>query len=94
VTDDGVPPLDGSAAFNIVVMPGPEVRSITMTNNQLTLLWNAIDGQTYRVQYKLEMSDPSWIDLPGDITATGETATKEDDTAGLDKRVYRVTVRY
>ena len=42
------------------------------------LIWDALPNRTYRVQYKSDLSEPTWTDLAGDITADGATAIKVD----------------
>ena len=55
------------------------------------VLWNAVPGRTYRVQYKDGIDDPNWNDVPGDVFATGATATKLEVAAQTAaKRFYRV----
>ena len=57
-----------------------------------TLVWSAVNNRTYRVQYKADLNDPSWTDVPGDVTASGATASKTDTGAADAQRFYRVHV--
>lgn len=53
--------------------------------------WAAVTGKVYRVQYKNGLTDPKWLDLSGDVTATGPSASKTDPTTGtVSNRFYRV----
>jgi hypothetical protein len=53
--------------------------------------WNSIPGRTYRVHYKSSLSSPSWLELPGDVTADAWTAFRLDCTIGrTGQRYYRV----
>jgi Tol biopolymer transport system component len=55
------------------------------------VLWSAIPGKTYRVQYTDTLTEVSWRDLPGDVIAENVTASKVDPTtAGNGQRYYRV----
>jgi hypothetical protein len=69
----------------------PTLFSITPTawNNSVTLTWAACAGQIYRVQYRNQVQGPGWSDLPGDVMAWGDTASKSDFMI-LPYRFYRV----
>jgi len=69
----------------------PSFSSITLTNGVATLSWYAISNRQYRVQFKSELTNGIWTDLPGDVTATGETAVKADATGGVG-RYYRLVM--
>ncbi len=64
---------------------------VDLDNGFATVVWASIPGATYRVQYKNNLDDPAWTDLPGDVVATGTTAMKTDATVpGIAQRFYRV----
>ena len=75
VVDNGVPALSAQREFQLTLLALPVMR-VRVAGNQLQLSWTAIPGRTYRVQYKTSLSKPSWTNLSGDVTATGEEATK------------------
>ena len=52
--------------------------------------WPLISGKTYQVQFKNDLNDPSWQDLPGDITFIGDTGYVTDFSPPPDKRFYRI----
>ncbi len=59
--------------------------------DSVTITWDAVSGKRYRLQYKDDLTNPQWFDLSGDITATGSSASKLDDSImGLRQRFYRV----
>ena len=90
VTDAGFPSQTASQTFKVSVVPRPSVK-ISLTAERLTLSWGAIVGKTYRVQYQTSLRDTAWKDLPGDVTASGEAAEKEDDSfATGSQRFYRI----
>lgn len=66
--------------------------SVTSVSGAATIvLWSAVPGRTYRIQYKDDLSDAVWTNLPGTAIATATTASKSDDTAGANvQRFYRV----
>jgi hypothetical protein len=91
VTDNGAPPLSDSKSFTVAVVSRPILEAVALSNNVLGLFWNAISGQTYRVQFKQNLSSANWTDLPPDVTAAGSSASKTD-TIGSSARLYRVQV--
>jgi hypothetical protein len=96
VTDNGTPPLSSTNSFVIMVLgPVPDrpvITSITRSNELVTLTWTAISGTVYRVQYKTNLTDSTWSAVPGDVTASGPTASKTDNTGNTQRRFYRVIV--
>lgn len=74
---------------------GSVLRVLTLTGAgtaEVTVVWGAIPGRTYRVQFKDRLEAP-WTDLPGDVTASSETASKTDATAGASlARFYRAVL--
>ena len=70
-----------------------QVAVLSVTDTSVTLSWNTVAGRTCRVQYKSDLSDPSWADLAGDITADAPTATKVDGSInGARQRYYRIMI--
>ena len=68
------------------------LNSIVFTTPSLvTLTWQAEPGRIYRVQYKNDLGEPEWTNLPGDVEALGATASKTDSTVnGIIQRFYRI----
>jgi hypothetical protein len=96
VTDNGIPLLSDSKAFQVIVFGPPlELRIIgtpTVVNGQFSFTWQAQAGQSYRVQFKASL-DPAvpWKDTPTLITAGGPTATyQESSTQNAPQRFFRV----
>src|ERR1051326_2021557 len=90
VTDSGSPNRSDSRRFNIIATD-LNVGPLTSGANSRTLSWSAIAGLIYRLQYKNSLMDPLWLDLPGDITATNNIASKLDPGAVTNKsRFYRI----
>jgi len=78
VTDNGVPPLSDTKPFSIAVLARPTIESATVTGGNFELTWSAIPGQKYRVQFKNNLDDPTWIDLIPEVTAVSGTASFTD----------------
>jgi hypothetical protein len=80
----------------LTLTPEPLITSITVSGTDVTLVWTAVAGQKYRVQYTADLvgypPGSSWTDLTPDVTATGSTATKTDSVGGTTHRFYRIAV--
>jgi hypothetical protein len=80
---------DGSIRKLVASLGPPAITSITNSGSDVTLTWQSVPGWNYRVQYKVSFTDPDWMDLGGDVNATGITASKST-TVVDDARFYRV----
>jgi hypothetical protein len=57
-----------------------------------TLLWSAVPGRTYRVQFKEDLGG-AWQELPGGVTASSTTASARDPSGdSIRQRYYRVVL--
>ena len=80
----GTLPKDATSALK--VLPNPAVGT-----GSVTVQWSAVSGKTYRLQFKNSLSDVSWSNIAGDVTASGATVTKVDSAAtNPSGRFYRV----
>ncbi len=66
----------------------PPVLQVAASNGVANLSWSSVPGRPYRVQYKSALTDVSWTDLVGDVTATGISSAKTNTPP--DTRFYRV----
>jgi hypothetical protein len=66
--------------------------SVTMANGMTTVTWTATPRTVYTLQYKTNLQDSSWISIPGDVTASANTASKNDAVGSTKQRFYRVMV--
>lgn len=74
----------------------PTVSSITKNATSATISWLSQTGVNYRVQWKNELTDPTWQSIVPDRAGTGSTISWSDDgsqTGGLPAtRSYRVII--
>jgi hypothetical protein len=79
---------------NIVwIDDNPFITRITRAVGSATLVWTSITGRTYRVQYRTNITDPSWFDLSGDVLSLSNTAIKTDNSIGTAlRRFYRISL--
>jgi DNA-binding beta-propeller fold protein YncE len=90
VTDNGNPPQSAAATFSITVSDLSASAPIISTNG-IIINWHAIPGLTYLIQYKNNLNDPAWTDLPGNVQATNIVALKLDTPASTNvSRFYRI----
>jgi hypothetical protein len=79
----------GNRSYSLSVLTPPLIQSITLSESAVTITWLAVNGETYRVQYKNGLSDPQWNDLVPDVVAHSSTASATDPL-GNGARFYRV----
>ena len=80
----GTDPTNVGSILRVITLSPPSAGPVQV-------FWSAVPGKTYRVQFKASVSDPTWNDLAGDVTATDATGVKEDASAGTAaERYYRV----
>jgi hypothetical protein len=82
---------DGMVRRIVAVVVPPTISSVSATNGTVALSWSSISNRVYRVQYKNSLNDPTWTDLPGDVTATSGNASKIDPL-GTTNRFYRLSM--
>ena len=94
VTDNGTPNRSSTATFlvNVLQHPlAPTVEGVVPAPGSVTISWGAIEGRTYRVQFKDSLNDAAWTDLEEDVIAGGLTASKVDASIGArQERYYRI----
>ena len=73
VTDDGSPQLSDSKSFTVTVASPLRIKSLSLTNNLVTVTWVSVSGRTYRVRYT-DSLDHDWQTLSDDVLATGPSS--------------------
>jgi uncharacterized repeat protein (TIGR01451 family) len=68
------------------------VSSLTLANGTATVTWMATPGVTYRLQCASNYQNSVWINVPGDVTASSNTASKNEAVGTTTQRFYRVMV--
>jgi hypothetical protein len=77
--------------FGVLDPPALLPLQVNPAGDTLTLTWTASAGLKYRVQYKTNLSAPTWQTLGSDVTATNTTAVQTDSTVrSAPQRFYRV----
>jgi hypothetical protein len=72
-------------------LAGP-LRIVDMSFNAttVTLIWSSIPGRAYRVEYKDDLSAPSWNLLIDAVEAAGNTVSVNDTLGPFGRRFYRI----
>jgi hypothetical protein len=91
VSNNGVPPLSDTNVVPVVVSSSTvTVQSVIIRTNVATLTWSAVPGTTYWLQYKNQLTDPSWQDILPPVVASGPTATATNALGTASQRFYRI----
>jgi len=94
---DGVSDLDECRSGTSPVQGASVLRAVVLRSGDgaaVNLLWPAVAGRSYKVEYRDTVEGPAWTELPGDPVVADSTAWQTDASAvpGL-ARFYRVVVR-
>jgi hypothetical protein len=84
VTSVGGSSTNSGSAFYAQLLPAGAF------GQKATVSWPLASGKTYQVQYKDNLNDPIWQNVPGNITFIGNNAYLTDPSAPADKRFYRI----
>jgi hypothetical protein len=57
-----------------------------------TVFWKSVPGKSYHVQYKDNLNDPDWTELPGTVITGATTASVVDANPTSSHRFYRVVL--
>lgn len=71
-------------------IPRPSITSISRTNTNVVLIWSATAGVSYRLQYNTNLLTTNWVDVPGDVLASGVSASITNPAATNSQRFYRI----
>jgi hypothetical protein len=89
------PALTATNSFVVIVLPPivpPVFESISITNGNVTLIWSAVNGRNYRVQYSDDLTATNWSDIGSDVTASGPMGSLTLPAGESIQRYYRVFV--
>ena len=70
----------------------PAWQTVTVTASNTTVSWASIAGSAYRLQTRSNLVNAAWVDLPGDVMATGPATTIIDPRVPLPQAFYRVVL--
>ncbi|MDQ6630246.1 MAG: hypothetical protein M3Y82_00635, partial [Verrucomicrobiota bacterium] len=90
VSDNGSPALSATRTFSIVVVAPPSSSSLTVSNGAAQITWSVYPDKIYRLQYKDDLNEPIWTNVPGDITATDSTLSITQNIGQTPQRFFRL----
>jgi O-glycosyl hydrolase len=84
--------LSATNNFTVTVAPisAAPILSASVANNSLVITWDALSGLNYRLQYRTNLADGEWQDLPPNLTGSGPTTSATNAIGDEPARFYRV----
>ncbi len=70
----------------------PSIALVTVAGGVATVTWSATPGTVYTLQCKASAAATNWVDVPGNVTASGSTASKSEVVGTNTQRFYRILV--
>jgi hypothetical protein len=87
------PDFFGLDDISVQPVPPPMIQTVTAGNGSLTLVWSAVAGGQYQVQYKADLTQTNWTALGVPITASNSMAFASDPISpAAPQRFYRILV--
>jgi hypothetical protein len=86
------PDYFGLDDVSVTPIPAPVFQSTASASGTISLIWSAMTGVTYQVQYTTNLGTLNWINLGSPITATSGFISTSDFTTLSPQRFYRVVV--
>lgn len=85
---------NAGTVFSMTATLEPVFKSVSKTNNIITLQWSAIVGQVYQLQYSDSLQfAANWSNLSSTLDAGYETMTNYDSIPdGISQRFYRIVL--
>lgn len=71
-------------------VPLPVPVSIQTSGTNLILNWPGVAGQSYQLQYKTNLTDPTWTPVGGVVTGTGGTLTVTNALGASTQGFFRL----
>jgi hypothetical protein len=75
---------------SVLPIPLPAVQASESTISTVQLVWPALAGAQYQLQYKTNLMQANWVNLGGVITATGSSVSYSENISPDPSRFYRV----
>ena len=71
-------------------IPLPVPVSIQISGTNIFLNWSAVSGQTYQLEYKDDLTAPTWTPMGDPVTGTGGTLTLTNDFGDSPQRFFHL----
>jgi len=76
VTDAGSPAASSERRYQVNVAGPIVILGAAKSGDQLEITWRAVPGKRYRLIRAVTLPILEWLPVPGEVLATGETASK------------------
>jgi len=80
-------------SFSASVLPVPIPLDIQISGANLLLNWPTTSGLSYQVEYKDDLTGPTWIPLGSPIPGTGGSISVTNDFTLSTHRFFRISVQ-
>jgi YVTN family beta-propeller protein len=79
-------------AASVPPLPPPEIGGLTVSAGgaAVTVGWNAVNGLVCELQYKNQLSDPSWTSIATNTAGIGLTTASDTTFSSYSTRFYRI----
>lgn len=91
-TNNNIANNGDGAVFRLSIPMPPMFKKITQTNGFCSLIWSAVAGQVYQLQFATNLNSPDWIDLGDTNMAVSGVMSATDNTGSAPQRFYRVVL--
>jgi hypothetical protein len=71
-------------------VPVPVPLSIQAVGTNLLLSWPTVNGQSYQLEYKDDLTSPTWTPLGSPVTGAGSPLTLTNNFTPATQRFYRL----
>ncbi|HEY5910109.1 MAG TPA: lamin tail domain-containing protein [Verrucomicrobiae bacterium] len=82
--------VTSAVATLTISIPQPAIRAVSVGNHPVMVNLTATAGATYLLEYKQNLSDPSWTAIPPVVRAEADQVTLVDTNPPAVQRFYRV----
>jgi hypothetical protein len=73
-----------------IVEPAPTILSLQLVDGAAIVTWSSVATRDYRLQYKTNLTDLSWVEVLPGITAIGPTTATTNVIGSASQRFFRV----
>jgi len=92
VAGQGTPPWTDARSFAVTVVPRPTIAGIAVNNGVVTVAWNSLLGQAYRLERGTNLTTGDWQPASPVIIATDSVTTHTNALEPVGWQFYRVRV--
>lgn len=92
VSDASNPELTASQSFLVTVVTRPVIAAISVSGGVVSVSWDTVPGQSYRLEYSTNLTAPDWNAVLPDLVAGGNSLTHTNLIGTNHSQFYRVLV--